>query len=49
MQANTSEGVLRVNVEFQRLYRDMFLLRNLNASQAIIHISNGEYIKLEPG
>jgi hypothetical protein len=47
-QANTSE-VLRVKVVFQRLYRDMFLIRNLNASQAIIHISNGEYVKLEPG
>jgi hypothetical protein len=49
MQANTSEGVLRVKVVFQRLYRDMFLIRDLNRSQAIIHISNGEYVKLEPG
>ena len=49
MQANTSEGVLRVKVVFQRLYRDMFLIRDLNISQAIIHISNGEYVKLEPG
>ena len=49
MQANTSEGVLRVKVVFQRLYRDMFLIRDLNTSQAIIHISNGEYVKLEPG
>jgi hypothetical protein len=49
MQANTSEGVLRVKVGFQRLYRDMLLIRNLNTSQAIIHISNGEYVKLEPG
>ena len=48
MQANTSE-VLRVKVVFQRLYRDMFLIRDLNRSQAIIHISNGEYVKLEPG
>jgi hypothetical protein len=48
MQANTSEGVLRVKVVFQRLYRDMLLIRNLNTSQAIIHISNGEYVKLEP-
>ena len=49
MQANTSEGVLRVKVVFQRLYRDMFLIRDLNRSKAIIHISNGEYVKLEPG
>ena len=49
MQANTSEGVLRVKVLFQRLYRDMRLIRDLNRSQAIIHISNGEYVKLEPG
>ena len=48
MQANTSEG-LRVKVVFQRLYRDMLLIRNSNTSQAIIHISNGEYVKLEPG
>jgi hypothetical protein len=48
MQANTSEGVLRVKIMFQRLYRDMLLIRDLNTSQAIIHISNGEYVKLEP-
>ena len=49
MQGNTSEGGLRVKVGFQRLYRDMLLIRDLNTSQAIIHISNGEYVKLEPG
>lgn len=49
MQANTSEGVLRVKVGYQRLYRDMLVIRNPNTSQAIIHISNGEYAKLEPG
>jgi hypothetical protein len=47
MQANISE-VLRVKVEFQRLYRDMLLIRNLNTSQAIISISNGKYLKLDP-
>jgi hypothetical protein len=47
MQANTSE-VLRVKVEFQRLYRDMLLIRDLNTSQAIISISNGKYLKLDP-
>ena len=49
IQANTSEGALRIKVGFQRLYRDMLLIRDLNTSQAIIHISNGEYVKLEPG
>ena len=48
MQANTSEGVLRVKVVFQRLCRDMLLIRDRNTSHAIIHISNGEYVKLEP-
>jgi hypothetical protein len=49
MQANTSEGVLKVKVGYQRLYRDMLVIRNPNTSQAIIHISNEEYVKLEPG
>jgi hypothetical protein len=47
MQANTSEGVLKVKVEFQRLYRDMLLIRDLNPSQAIISISNGKYLNLD--
>jgi hypothetical protein len=39
-QTDTSDGVLKVKAEFQRLYRDMLLVRNLNPSQAIISISN---------
>jgi hypothetical protein len=43
-----SGGVLKVKVEVSLLYTGLFMVRNLNASQAIIHISNGEYVKLEP-
>jgi hypothetical protein len=43
-----SGGVLKVKVEVSSLYTGLFMVRNLNASQAIIHISNGEYVKLEP-
>jgi hypothetical protein len=48
IQANTSEGVLKVKVDLSPIYRDMLLIRNSNASQANILISNGKYIKLEP-
>jgi hypothetical protein len=44
----TSEGVLKVKVEVRTLYRDLLLVRNIDASQAVIHISNGTYTKLEP-
>jgi hypothetical protein len=46
LQANTS-GALKINVHFQRLYRDMLLIRNLNPSQVIISISNGKYLSLD--
>jgi hypothetical protein len=48
IQANTSEGVLKVKVDLSPIYRDVLLVRNSNASQANILISNGKYIKLEP-
>ena len=43
-----SGGVLKVKVGVSKLYTGLFMVRNLNASHAIIHISNGEYVKLEP-
>ena len=46
LQANTS-GVLKIKVEFQRLYRDMLLIRDYNPSQAIISISKGKYLNLD--
>jgi hypothetical protein len=47
LQAYTS-GVLKVKVEIHRLYRDMLLVRDINPSQAILSISNGKYLGLDP-
>jgi hypothetical protein len=48
IQANTSEGVLKVKVDLSPIYRDVLLVRSSNATQANILISNGKYIRLEP-
>jgi hypothetical protein len=46
-QINMSEKVLKVKVNFSPLYRDVFMMRELKASEINILISNGKYIKLE--
>jgi hypothetical protein len=46
LQAYTS-GVLKIKVQFQLLYRDMFMIKDRNPSQAIISISNGKYLTLD--
>lgn len=43
-----SGGVLQVKVNVSRLYTGLLIVREHKTSQAIMHISNGEYVKLEP-
>jgi regulator of replication initiation timing len=47
-ETNMSEKVLKVKVNISPLYRDVFAMREFNASEVNILISNGKYIKLEP-
>jgi hypothetical protein len=47
-ETNVSGKVLKVKVNLSPIYRDVLLVRNSNASQANVLISNGKYIKLEP-
>jgi regulator of replication initiation timing len=47
-ETNLSGEALKVKAYLSPLYRDVLLLRQSNASQVNILISNGKYIKLEP-
>lgn len=46
-QINMSGEVLKVKVNMSPLSRDVFVMRQLHASEVNILISNGKYIKLE--
>jgi hypothetical protein len=48
INSQLSGEVLKVKAYLSPLYRDILLLRQDNASQVNIIISNGKYIKLEP-